>query len=189
MKNPITCSTGLLYKFIDDSDKDYFNKIFELLKNYDFDGFELALQKCKRLDNFNLSNDNLKFLQKLKFNTLHAPCDFVFRGDKESERLLKKMKEIYDLIGAKNIVFHTCCFEKDYSILKNHGFDYSIENEDSSRESFKTIKEAKDFLSLNNDFNFTFDFAHGYSIYKNNSLDFIKELNPKIVQVHFAKIK
>lgn len=189
MINPITCSTGLLYKFIEDNDSKYFDKIFDILKNYDFDGFELAFQKFKRLKNFNLSKENLIFLKSLKFNTLHAPCDFVFIGNKKSKELLKKMESIYKLVGAKNIVFHTCCFKKNYDILKNYNFNYSIENEDSFKNVFNTIEELSEFLAKNKDYNFTFDFAHANNVYGDKVIEFIKSLNPKIVQVHMAKIK
>jgi len=189
MNNPITCSTGLLYRLLDDNDSNYFDKIFDILKNYDFDGFELAFQKFKRLENFKLSDSNLNFLKSLNFNTLHSPCNFVFTGDKKSKELLKKMENIYKLIGAKNIVFHTCCFKKNYDILKNYDFNYSIENEDSLKNVFNTIEEVKDFFAKNNNYNFTFDFAHANNVYGNKLIEFAKQFSPKIVQVHMAKIK
>jgi hypothetical protein len=189
MINPITCSTGLLYKFLDDNDSKYFDKIFDILKNYDFDGFELAFQRSKRLKNFNLSKENLIFLKSLKFNTLHAPCDYVFTGNNKSKELLKKMESIYELINAKNIVFHTCCFQNNYDILKNYNFNYSIENEDNSKDYFNKIKDLNNFLIKNKNYKFTFDFAHAYTVYEDKIIEFIKALNDKIVQVHLAKIK
>ncbi|MDD4354197.1 MAG: hypothetical protein PHN56_07130 [Candidatus Nanoarchaeia archaeon] len=189
MKNPITCSTGLLYKHFDDDDSEYFNKIFDILKNYDFDGFELAFQKFKRLKNFKLSNENLSYLKSLNYNTLHAPCDFLFSGDKKSRELLKKMETIYHLLGAKNIVFHTCFFMKNYDVLKNYNFNYSIENECSSKASFKTIEEIAEFLEKNDSYNFTYDFAHAHSVYGDTLLKMAKDFDSKIIQVHMAKLK
>jgi len=68
MKNPICISTGFLYRLMNDR-----NEMIRKIKEFSPDGIELSFAYPEYLSDFILSEENLKYLQSLKFISIHSP--------------------------------------------------------------------------------------------------------------------
>ena len=182
MKNPICISVGCVYRIFGDR----YNERIEALRKFSPAGLELSFFYPKYLLDFEMSKDNLEYLQTLKFNSIHAPMwDIVYGNNKKCKETLKKITELYKQINARNVVFHKDSVE-DYSVITGYDFVASIENDDW-KNSKNTIEDIKNILDNNREFKLTFDFAHAITTSSDIS-EYINYFKDRIIEIHISVI-
>ncbi len=180
MRNPICISTGCVYRFSDDR-----NDLIEALRQFSPEGIEISFAYPEYLLNFNINKKNLKYLQGLKFNSIHSPCNNMTYGkNKMSKEILQKISELYKQVNARNIVFHKGQVE-DYDSILSNDFVSSIENDDW-RKSEHDIEDIKKVLDKNGKFKFTFDFAHAITISASDIPEYINYFKNKLIEIHIS---
>jgi len=120
----LTFSTGNLYKEMPPYDIDGCISFLRGL-DLDIDGYMLSLMVYDDLNVLKLSDSTLKYLNGMRFNSIHAPV-VDFSRDEKTRVLLNQLKELYDDVGAKQIVFHPYRI-KDSSVLKDIRMKCAIE--------------------------------------------------------------
>lgn len=182
MENPICISTGSVHKIF----KDRHNEKIEALQRFSPAGLELSFFSPEYLLDFEISKDNLRYPQTLKFNSIHAPvCDIVYGDNKKCKKVLKKISELYKQISARNVVFHKDQIE-DYSVITGYDFVASIENDDWTKPK-NTIEDMKNILDNNREFKLTFDFAHAIATSSDIS-EYINYFKDRIIEIHISII-
>lgn len=188
MNNPLSISTGFIYRLLDNANPNYTNTAIDYIKNLPINGVELCLITKERLINFSISEENLSFLRKLGSNSIHAPeINFTFEDNEESRKLLRTIENVYNLVNAKNVVFHDYSV-KDFRVLNKYDFTASVENYDS-RGHLNTIEKVKDFLNKNNNIKFTYDLAHALDASPLGVLDFLDDFKERLIECHISKLK
>jgi len=181
MNNPICTSTGCVRRLLKDT-----NKSINLLSQFSPEGIEVSFAYPQYLLNFGLEEDNLKYLESLKFNSIHAPFkDYVYENNEKSREILRRISDLYKRIKARNVVFHKDTI-KDYDFIANNDFVVSLENDDW-RKPKNTMNLLKDILDNNEKFKFTFDFAHALST-SSNIDEYMVCLGDKLVEIHLSII-
>lgn len=178
MKNLISISTGLIYKFEPDR-----NKMIQLLSKFSPDGIEISFASPDILLDFEISNENIEYLKTLPYVTLHAPWkDIRYSSNPLCEKALSKINELYKTISAKNVTVEPGEID-DYSVFDKYDFKVSTENADY-RKLFNSPDEIKKVLKNNPKFGLTFDFAHALTIDQQETEKFFSI--KQITQVHMA---
>ncbi len=180
MKNPICISTGSIGKIFEDR---YSEKI-EALRRFSSAGLELSFPYPEHLLSFEINKDSLKYLQILKFNSIHAPThDIVYSDNKKCKKVLKKITELYKQINARNVVFHKDSI-KDYSVITDYDFIASIENDDW-RKPKNTTEDMKNILDNNKEFKLTLDFAHAI-VTSSDISEYINYFRDRLTEIHIS---
>ncbi|MBR9691930.1 hypothetical protein GOV06_04030 [Candidatus Woesearchaeota archaeon] len=188
MRRLVCFSSGCLYKF---SKRDNYHehlKVCQQLKN--IDGVELQFVNVEKVMKFKFTKKELNFLRKLRFNTIHAPLHLKegvhmkWYNNKKCKGILKKVHEMYDQIGACNIVFHPNQV-KDFKLLKpNPGYQYSIETA-TPRHKLK-IADYKKVFRGNPHLKLVLDTTHLVENSKRDIPAFVKEFEDKIIYTHLS---
>jgi len=180
MNNPISISTGCIYKLSDDR-----NKLIEELHKFSPRGIEISFAHPDYLLNFDISKNNLEYLQSLEFNSIHAPwIDITYGDDKKTKEILGAISRIYKQIKARCVVFHEEQI-KDYTLIINSDFLPAIENDDW-RKPRHGVGDIKSVLNQNPKFKFTFDFAHAITVSPLDVPVYINAFKDKLIEVHFS---
>ena len=182
MKNPICISIGCVHKIFEHR----YNERIEALQRFSPAGLELSFFHPKYLLDFEMSKDNLEYLQTLKFNSIHAPVwGIVYGNNKKCKETLKRVTELYKQINARNVVFHKDQI-KDYSVITGCDFVASIENDDWMKPK-NTIEDIKNILDNNKEFKLTFDFAHAIATSSDIS-EYINYFKDRVIEIHISII-
>jgi sugar phosphate isomerase/epimerase len=178
MKNIISISTGLVYKF--ESDR---NKMIQMLKKFSPDGIEISFFSTEALLNFEISDQNVQYLKTLPYVTLHAPwVNIRYSNNSSCLEVLNEIDRLYKQIDAKNVTLEPGEVD-DYSVFDKCSYKISTENSDY-RKPFKTPGEIEEVLKNNPRFGLTFDFAHALTIDPSEADKFFNI--DRISQVHMA---
>jgi len=179
MKNPISISTGFVYKISEDM-----NEKIRLLKSFSADGIELCFAFSRDLINFKITQDNLEYLRNKRI-TIHAPWkDIVYGNNLNCINTLNSIQELYNKTNAV-LVNLDKRQEDDLNILKNYNFFSTIENEDW-KQGITSTKQMQEILKQNPNLGFTFDFAHALSISIELTTEYLIKLRSKMAQIHIA---
>ncbi len=182
MKNPISISTGCLYRLSEDR-----NKMVRELQKFSLSGVELSFNRPQHLLNFNIDKDNLEYLQTLEFNSIHAPCKDIIYGDNETcKKVLQKISELYVKINARNVVFHKNEIE-DYNLIINNKFISSLENDDW-RKPNNGIEYIKNILDKYKELKLTFDFAHAITVAPSDIPEYLDYFKERLAEIHISII-
>lgn len=178
MKNPICISTGCVCELYKDR-----NDRIDALRQFSPLGIEISFSHPEYLFDFEISKNNLKYLQSLKFNSIHAP--WMYKKVKERKEALEKIRILYKQINARNVVFHKDGIE-DYDLVASSGFVVSLENDDWKKPN-NSLEYFKCLLDKNKKFRFTFDFAHAVST-ESDIAEYINYFKDILVEIHFSII-
>lgn len=181
MNNPISISTGLVYRFISDN-----NDKVQKISCFKPDGVEVVLNSPESLFEFNPSKENANYLRSLKFTTIHAPAcqGTIYRNNDKSKKILRKLSELNKLLNPKNITFHIEHIQ-DYKIFDDCDFIISIENSDHRKPIGQAPKEMERVLIKNPNLFFTFDLAHAMAVDPSYVKDFI-QFKDRIKEIHVS---
>jgi len=180
MINPISISNGFGYRLYDDR-----NKTMRIVREVNPSGIELVFITPEMLDQFHIDKDVAEYLTTLPFVTIHAPTSGIIYGrNNQTERLFRKLRDLYLQIGAKNVTIHPDLVE-DFSVFADQGMQFSVENNDNRKAFGQKTEEIAGYLKQNKDLGFTFDFAHAYQVNPDLVDDFLK-LKDRIRQVHLS---
>jgi sugar phosphate isomerase/epimerase len=182
MENPITISTGLVYKLTNDR-----NEMIQKLREFSPDGIELSFAHPQFLFDFTINEENLKYLRTLKFNSIHAPWkNIIYEDSSVCRKVLEKIYELYVKINARNVVFHKGP-EDDFKILRDFNFISSVENDDW-RKGLNTPLQIDQELIANPNLKLTFDFAHALTVSSRDIPTYFTGFKDSIIQVHIAML-
>lgn len=182
MKNPISISTGLVYMLTQDR-----NDMIQRLRKFSPGGIELSFAYPQLLLDFKISQENLKYLKTLKFNSIHPPWkDIVYGNNPLTKEVLERIQDLYIKIGARNVVFHKD-IKDDFGILKDFNFTVSIENDDW-KKGLNTPLQIEEELKQNPNLKFTFDFAHALTTSKDDIKVYLTKFKDRIMQVHISML-
>jgi len=150
-------------------------------------GIELSFAYPNDLLSFNINKNNLDYLRRLKYNSIHAPAmDIKYGINKTSKEVLQKISEIYKQINARNVVFHKTEIE-NYNLLVDNDFTISIENDDW-RKPEHNVEDIEKILSKNKKLKFTFDFAHALSVSSSDITQYLNKFKDRLVEIHLSII-
>lgn len=180
MQNLISISTGFLYKLTRDR-----NWMIDTIRAFSPEGIEISFARPGRLLDFKISDSNLKYLKGLKYVSIHAPWKDISYGDNQrSKDVISTIKRLYDLIGAKTVVFHQGNVE-DSSFITNSGMVVLTENM-GWNEKPNTIEESDNFLNENPDVKFVFDFAHALTVSPDEVPLYLDKFRDKLIEIHIS---
>lgn len=158
-------------------------EILNLLMNEDINGVELTLGSIEELYHFKLTKKQISWLKKKPLVSIHAPFKLV-RGasdEKEIDYQLKLMKNIYNKVGANNVIIHPTDIPP-IKLLKKYNMKYSTEN--LSKRFHYPIPILKKIIKKYN-MGLCLDVGHAYSFSKEECSNLIKAFKKNITQIHF----
>ncbi|MBU0535352.1 MAG: hypothetical protein KKE20_00135 [Nanoarchaeota archaeon] len=148
----------------------------------DIDGVMLCLWDYTDLSIMKISDSSFDIMKKMNFNSIHAPVA-DFRDDAETRKLLDDIKELYDRIGAKQVVLHPYRI-KDFSIIKNSGMNCVIEfmrpHKGLEIDYYSRILEENDHLG------FSHDLSHAAQFSNEMITEVFDRFRKRIRQVHVS---
>ncbi|MBD3249506.1 hypothetical protein GF336_05655 [Candidatus Woesearchaeota archaeon] len=180
MKNPICISTGVLYQITDDR-----NKMIKLIKRYNPQGIEMSFAYSKYLLDFKISKSNVRYLQKLNFNSIHAPWkDITYKRNRKTKQIMDKIIELYLLIKAKNVVFHRNTINNLRSII-DPDISPSLENDDW-KGPWETIDKIRNVVDNYPSLRLTFDYAHALTVSSMSVPDYLRNYRDMLSEIHIS---
>ncbi|MFC1697336.1 sugar phosphate isomerase/epimerase family protein [Nanoarchaeota archaeon] len=181
----ITFATGNIYKW---SEEDNINELLDYIKPLDIDGVELTFAYIERLFKFELSNENIEYLQSLEYNTIHAPFNMT-TGAKDINEIYKQLdyiKELYDKINAHNVIIHPRVVPGPVMLGK---YDMKCSTENMPPKHVVPLPELKSIMRENPDMGFCLDVTHAYQISPLESQIYYHEFKERITQFHLSGSK
>jgi hypothetical protein len=125
-------------------------------------------------------------LKDFEFVSLHAPV-CKFNGNPRSDRIMKKICQVYEKYSLQNIVVHPDAVQDWDLLLKYSQLPISIENMDDNKSFGRTVDDISQILSKY-DLGLTLDLQHCYVL--DSSLELAKEFHKKfkkrIVEYHLS---
>ena len=183
MKNIISISTGLVYKFYDDQ-----SSRIQRMRSLNPDGIEICIADSEYVLSFNPTNELVQYLKSLKRITIHAPwIGIQYSNNPLCSKVLKKIEELYQLLWAEFVVVHSN-WTDNYDIFRNYNFRVLLENEDYKFRQGITPDQIGRILDINPDIGFNFDFAHALTIWPDTVKEFIDRFGKQIAQVHMSNL-
>ncbi len=174
----ISLSTGCVHRWTDD-----LNERIEICKQFDVDSFEVGVIKLEYLEK-EITEANLKFLARKKFNTIHAPIYGIdFDKDEATNKALADLKRVYKKIKAINILFHPHNII-DPSLILSSGMRVSIENMRLSRKI--PIEEIESWLLKFPKFGLTLDINHAATFNIEEIQRYFDKFKNRIYEVHLS---
>ncbi len=209
MNNLICFATGNFWKLF--KEDELTNRTLDIAKKLDIDGIELTLG---RSNEFNVSGENIAYLNSLKRVSIHTPFDGKYEHTNESKKSIEHLKEVYTKVNAKNIIIHPYQIE-DYKLFE--GMVYSTENmsmlkrfpkmsndelskrypgtkllsltayslDDVKKTQKLPIELYEELFKKYNKLKLTFDVGHALAHGKQELETLLDKFFDKIVQVHF----
>jgi len=120
------------------------------------------------------------------FISLHAPTRFLYKNNKETNKLLVKLQNLHKKFNFNIIVLHSDII-LDWDVFKKYDLPIAIENMDNRKESGKTVEDLKEIFERN-DIKMVLDINHCYV--NDNSLKLVKEMydnfKDRIVEIHLS---
>ncbi|MBN2111579.1 hypothetical protein JW707_00615 [Candidatus Woesearchaeota archaeon] len=180
----ICISTGSFHLHFEG--RDYHSRLKKCMELKGIDGVELLFDVAEHLLHFEITKEEIEFLKGLKFNTIHVPFYLDDSGKRACYRntpfyikLMEKVYEIYDKIGACNINIHPEETE-DYSLFRREGYNYSIEN--SPAKSGYSPELYRKILDENPNFRMVLDISRAMESNQLNEL--IAKFRKEIIYCH-----
>jgi len=152
--------------------------------SHNINGIELSLLTKNECLDFEINYELSEYSKKDNLIFIHAPAkSIVYLPKIESNKVLHRLKCIYDELGAKNIVFH-CenIISMDYLISEMKGYNISIENPDAKMANSKYFETIENNMN-NYPVNLTLDVEHA----RNDLPKFLKKgVVEKICEIHYS---
>lgn len=182
MKRPFCFAIGNIWRW--DKGKNRAKLIDSIIK-LDVSGVELTIGYKKELYNFRLNPQQIRWLRKLDYVSIHAPFRMVRKAEHEEEiiKQLDLIQKIYNQVKAKNVILHPNDLPTK-KILDHYNMKFSIENLPPNRNV--TIKKIKAILKKYPKIGLCVDVAHAYLWSRSWTGDLVKNFKNKITQVHFS---
>jgi endonuclease IV len=172
----ICFATGNLFRLIGKRD------IMEIISNLDIYGVEYTYGKY-----YNERKPNEKDFEILKnydFVSIHAPfrlsTDLVTK--KEFEKTIKLIKNDYEKMNAKHIVFHPT--QKIPAKLPK--MNYVTENLNPKKGFYRPKNGFETILNTKSDWNLCLDVSHAYDWGVDETQRIVKKWNKRIKSVHLS---
>lgn len=182
MKNPICISTGFLYRLTNNR-----NEMIERIREFSPEGIELSFAYPQYLFDFIINEENLRYLQNLKFVSIHSPWKEISYGNNQTcKDTLKAIEKLYKQVDAENVDFHLEQIE-DIKVLNNYDFIASTENADW-KEDGNSVGEIEVILNENKDLKFTFDFAHALTVSPDDIPKYISKFKDRLIAIHLSML-
>jgi len=184
MSHLICLSNGLTYRLENNR-----NKMIDMLEIFNHDGVELNFPFPELLLNFKLTKRNIKFINQLKFVSLHLPwVNISYDKNVLTHKIITKVQNLSRVIKINNLVIHPLQIN-NFDLLNKFGLPVSIENEDPKMPKFFTPEDFQKIFDQNPKLYFNFDFAHARLVSDKNVEDFIKNFKDKIIEIHLSSLK
>ncbi len=162
------------------------NALIDYVKGLDVNGVELTLATKEDLYSLKLSEDNILWLKKLGYVTIHAPF-YLFSESKNEKDLsdqLDTITTIYRQVEAKRVVIHPEPELIQSDILKEYSLQFTIEN--LPRKYNLPLSFLKSTFDNYPHMDMCLDTAHAYSWSKYETYKLIDAFKEKISQIHFS---
>lgn len=160
------------------------NEKIRILRQFDLDAVELMYA---RTDEFEpLSDDNVEYLRSLPYVSVHAPFwhpdkSRFYYEDHLAEEVVKKMRDIYDLVQARSIVFHPDRI-LDYCFM-DEGMNISIEN---MPDRYGDAVEYLSDIFTGHEYSMLLDTAHAFSFSVDYLAQLVETFRDRIEHVHLS---
>ena len=184
MQRIISFATGNLHRWGNYGDKDH---VLRYVKGLGMDGVEMTFASKDELSSYKLSKENEKWLRALPYVTIHYPWAGVNREDMvELSGLLDKVAELYDRIGARNVIIHPRGLPGP-EIMGKYQMRFSTENMKKGHNA--PIPETKSILDKHPDMGYCIDVSHAYTISKEETGKLAEAFGDRVTQVHLSGTK
>jgi endonuclease IV len=186
MQRIFSFGTGNFYQKIEytvEYDRGYYDKLLGWCRKLDLDGVEIFFSQNESVRRFSISEDNLAWIKRQKYVTIHAP-PALSTEESNAMELLEKLSSIYRRFGAKQLIIHPVCLPKR-KILDR--FDLKISTENLGKKRNVTISSMKKILD-GYDIGLCLDVAHAYFWSKHETRKLINAFGKRITQVHFSGV-
>lgn len=140
-ENKIGFSQGTFYQFC----SRFSDQILNFLEQEKINVFEIHIKSFQitKLEQYALKNKDR--LEKIKYLSLHAPTDIIYKDDRRTLKLLSLLDKINKILNFNFIVFHPDVV-KDKGLLKIFDLPVAIENMDQRKTTGKNVEQIKDFI-------------------------------------------
>jgi len=173
MKKMICFATGNLWRW---SRKRA--KIFDIAKQFDFEGIEFTFVNEKELAKFEIRDKD--FISNLDYVSIHSPFYYHTLSSKTQKKAIVDLETVYSKINASNVVFHPVKIDHYDVLMKN--MLVSIENLtpriDMNNEIFKKILDVNPGLGV------TLDVNHAMVKSEDEINVLVKMFKDRITQMH-----
>jgi sugar phosphate isomerase/epimerase len=184
MENPICISTGFLYRLMNDR-----NEMINKIREFSPDGIELSFAYPRYLFDFVVKEENLKYLQSLKFVSIHSPWkEIIYDDSQRSKDILVAIEKLYKQINARNVVFSNKEQVVNFNRITGYNFTASIENDDWKHPLSNNPEVIEKILFENRNLKFTFDFAHALTVSSADILIYLNKFKDRLINVHLAML-
>ena len=154
--------------------------MIEIAKKLDISGIELMFSSFNELFLFSPSPQDIKWIRKLDYVSIHAPFEAV-NSNTEMIQQLDRLNEIYNLIDAQVVVIHPTNLPPP-KILNKYTFAACTEN--TKRRT--TISSLKKIFRKYPRLGLCIDVSHAYLQSEKETSKLIKTFQEKIVQIHMS---
>ena len=162
------------------------NALIDYVRDLEVNGIELTLANKKDLYSLRLSKENIQWLKRLSYVTIHAPFNLFRESEnkKDVNDQLETITTIYHQVGAKRVIIHPEPELIQTDILEGYPIQFTIENlprKNNLPLSFiKTILDKYPYMDV------CLDTSHAYSWSKCETCKLIQAFKKKISQIHLS---
>lgn len=154
---------------------------------YNPEGVQISFLNVKELLDYKPTKEVIDLL-KNKYNVFHAPTkNIIYKDEEKSNKVLKKIKELYNKLNCKIVVFHYNNFkDPSYVADKLLGLNLCIENLDLRRAEENYIEKMKMFFENYPNFSLCLDVCHVLEHSKKDLFELIRLFKNKIKLTHWS---
>jgi endonuclease IV len=148
---------------------------------------ELCFASLSELTNNAPSPAALEILKKFDSISIHAPWNIRYGKNPETDKALKKIKALCNLLPIAAIVIHPHKID-DFTRLESLNLPFLLENLDNRGKTFGTRPEHFEKLKRDCDFNFILDVQHAYTHDQAMSLtkELIDVMGDRLKELHIS---
>ncbi len=154
--------------------------MLDIAKNLDISGIELVFGTSKELFSFSLSGQDINWIKKLKYVSIHAPFEPIKLGSEVMLQQLKWLSYISARVNAQNIVIHPPNLPRP-ELLSKYGLNVCTENTKKT-----TVSELKKIFKNYPQLKLCLDVSHSYLRSETETSDLVRHFREKIVQIHLS---
>jgi hypothetical protein len=151
--------------------------------SHNVDGVEISFLKTSECYDFTVNSELVDYSKNNKIFLHACTKNIIYSNNFESNKVLNKLKNIYDSLNAKQITFHTENISSiDYLINYMKGYNLNIETPDVMRTERNYFKGIEALLLYPN-LSLTLDIEHS----RNHLHKFLKpKIIKRISEVHYS---
>lgn len=174
-------NSGVLYHTCHPISKE----MLEIIRNTGANAVELGYSTTDRSNQ--LKNLEISDFQGFSYVSIHAPSNFNYGKNKETEETLNLIQESHKKFNFSVVVIHPNLVS-DWNVFNNYDLPFAIENMDHRKKFGRTVEDIKKVFQNNKHLKFVLDLNHCYSNDKTLKLasDFYEKFQDRLCEIHIS---